>query len=200
MKRNTFIGLLSGLVGGLVGGLPAAAQVLRMGEASEGYEALFNGRDLGRWEGDETCWKVEDGLLRGSSDGAKEHVLLWEGKEFSGFELRFEMRVIRGAAAVRMQITGAAPLGVELRQKPEGLHLLAQGKVAAAIEAGSPGDWREYYVVAKEAKYRIVRNPLAVAVESTYSLSGVPAQGKLGLVLGAGAPVEAEFRRIRIKT
>jgi hypothetical protein len=196
MTRQTFIGLLAGL--------PAAAQVLRMGEASEGYEALFNGRDMGRWEGkepgDEEHWKVEDAMLLGSSDGSKEHVLLLPHLELSAFEVRLEIQVLRGAAGLRMQIGEAAPLGMELRQSEESLQLLTQGKRSANVAAGNPRQWREYHVIVTAQKLRLVRNPLEVAVESSYALSGVPAKGKLALVLAAGAACEAGFRRLRIKT
>lgn len=196
MTRHTFIGLLAGL--------PASAQVLRMGEASEGYEALFNGRDLGRWEGkepgDEEHWKVEDGMLRGSSDGYKEHVLVLPHLELSAFELRFETQVLRGAAGFRLLSGEAAPLGVELRQSEESLQLLTQGKRISTIAESNPRQWREYHVIVTAQKLRLVRNPLEVAAESSYALSGVPTKGKLALVLAAGHACHAEFRRIRIKT
>ncbi len=51
---------------------PLPAQMLMMGEASEGFVSLFNGHDLGRWEGDERLWKAERGVLIGGSDPRKD--------------------------------------------------------------------------------------------------------------------------------
>ena len=39
------------------------AQVLMMGETSEGFVSLFNGRDLGKWEGNPEVWKVDGGVI-----------------------------------------------------------------------------------------------------------------------------------------
>ena len=47
----------------------------------EGFEALFNGRDLNGWEGSTKDWKVEDGCLTGTADGKLKHnrFLVWGG-------------------------------------------------------------------------------------------------------------------------
>ena len=52
-----------------LGSFAGCAQSLMTGEASDGYKSLFNGRDLGQWMGDQQRWKIERGVLTGTSDG-----------------------------------------------------------------------------------------------------------------------------------
>ena len=47
----------------------------------QGFEAIFNGRDLKGWEGSPSYWKVEDGCLTGTADGTLKYnrFLVWRG-------------------------------------------------------------------------------------------------------------------------
>ena len=45
----------------LLAAAASPAQMLQMGEASQGFVSLFTGHDLGLWEGDERLWKAERG-------------------------------------------------------------------------------------------------------------------------------------------
>jgi hypothetical protein len=71
-----------------LGSFAGAAQLLMTGEASD-YKSLFNGRDLGQWTGDQQRWKVERGVLTGTSGGKSVSALVLGGREFGDFELRF---------------------------------------------------------------------------------------------------------------
>jgi hypothetical protein len=51
-----------------LGSFAGCAQMLMTSEASDGYKSLFNGRDLGQWMGDQQRWKVERGVLTGTSE------------------------------------------------------------------------------------------------------------------------------------
>ena len=56
------------------------AQMLMKAQTSEGYVSLFNGRDLGQWKGNQQVWKVEGGLLTGTSDGKIASALVLGGR------------------------------------------------------------------------------------------------------------------------
>jgi hypothetical protein len=75
-----------------------------------GFVSLFNGRDLVPWAGDETQWKVEQALLTGASDGKSVSTLVIDSGAYGNFELRFDLRVKRGAASVKMRGPGKGPL------------------------------------------------------------------------------------------
>jgi len=58
---------------------------------------LFNGRDLTGWEGDDSIWRVEDGLLTGQSTPDSKlkanTFLIWTGGEVDDFVLEAEFRL-----------------------------------------------------------------------------------------------------------
>jgi len=61
----------------------------------EGAQQLFNGKDLSGWKGDPKRWKVENGVIVGSTFGdklKKNTFLIWEG-EVGDFELIYECKV-----------------------------------------------------------------------------------------------------------
>lgn len=62
---------------------------------SKGAKELFNGKDLSGWKGDSKLWKVEDGIIYGSTHGHKIPVntfLVWDGGEVQDFHLTWEAK------------------------------------------------------------------------------------------------------------
>lgn len=63
----------------------------------EGFKPLFNGRDLGGWEGHTNFWSVKDGAITAetaTNNLAKYNTfLIWRGGAVSNFELRLEFRI-----------------------------------------------------------------------------------------------------------
>ena len=50
--------------------------------AQDGFVPLFNGRDLTGWDGEPGLWKVEDGVIVGTSEPGKPKTnsfLIWKG-------------------------------------------------------------------------------------------------------------------------
>jgi hypothetical protein len=64
----------------------------------EGFEAIFNGRDLTGWEGSPEYWSVADGCLTGKADGTLKfnRFLVWRGGTVKNFELRVQVKVTPG--------------------------------------------------------------------------------------------------------
>ncbi len=64
----------------------------------EGFQAVFNGRDLTGWEGSPTYWSVEDGCLTGKADGTLKYnrFIVWRGGTVKNFELRVKVKVSPG--------------------------------------------------------------------------------------------------------
>jgi hypothetical protein len=64
----------------------------------EGFEAIFNGRDLDGWEGSPNYWSVQDGCLTGTADGTLKYnrFLVWRGGTVKNFELRVKVKVSPG--------------------------------------------------------------------------------------------------------
>jgi hypothetical protein len=96
-------------------------------EASEGFEPLFNGRDLESWTGNASGYAAEDGKIvvhpeRGGGN-------LYTKKEYTDFVLRFEFK-----------LTPAANNGLGIRAPLEGDAAYA-GMELQILEDGSPVYW-----------------------------------------------------------
>ena len=187
-----------------LGSFAGFAQTLMTGETSDGYKSLFNGRDLGQWTGDQH-WKVEGGVLTGTSDGKGTLPLVLGGREFGDFELRFDLRVIHGAGGVRMRATGTGPMGVELEVGASKTCALTITSCVQWIMNGSPfpmasvqrGEWNTYRIICKVSTFDVFLNGRSTAY--TVSAGHMTPRGKLSLVMPAGAPSDIEFRNIRLK-
>jgi hypothetical protein len=64
----------------------------------EGFQAIFNGKDLSGWEGSPDLWSVEDGCLTGVTDGSLKYnrFIVWKGGVLKNFELRVQVKVTPG--------------------------------------------------------------------------------------------------------
>src|SRR5687767_10968049 len=68
-------------------------------------KALFNGQDLGGWEGDQRLWSFREGVVRGET--TKENpaqgntFLIWREGELKDFDLRLSFRIERGNSGVQ---------------------------------------------------------------------------------------------------
>jgi hypothetical protein len=64
----------------------------------EGFEAIFNGKNLDGWEGSPDLWSVKDGCLTGVTDGSLKYnrFIVWKGGVLKNFELRVEIKVTAG--------------------------------------------------------------------------------------------------------
>ncbi|MCZ2154188.1 MAG: DUF1080 domain-containing protein, partial [Bryobacterales bacterium] len=61
-----------------------------------GFTSLFDGKTLNGWKGDPRLWKVEDGVIVGSTDGVKidkNTFLIYEPRQFSNFILRVDVKL-----------------------------------------------------------------------------------------------------------
>jgi hypothetical protein len=71
----------------------------------EGYESLFNGKDLSGWKGDMSRWRVEDSAITGftTPDNLLKYntFLIWKGGEPADFELKFKYKIVGGNSGVQ---------------------------------------------------------------------------------------------------
>jgi Domain of Unknown Function (DUF1080) len=64
--------------------------------AQDGFVPLFNGKDLTGWDGEPGLWKVENGVIIGTSEPGRPKTnsfLIWQGTA-GDFELRATVRVV----------------------------------------------------------------------------------------------------------
>ena len=70
----------------------------------EGFESIFNGKDLSGWKGNLTHWSVEDGAITGTNTAEKptphNTFIVWD-KEVEDFELRLQYKIIGGNSGIQ---------------------------------------------------------------------------------------------------
>ena len=192
---------------------PAATQMLMMGESSEGFVSLFNGQNLDRWDGDPRLWKVERGVLIGSTDGVPiktNTFLIYKGAQYRDFELRLDIRLRNHNSGIQFRSEELPNWVVKGLQADA-----AEGNWWGSIydERGTrgvvvngwkdkgerllkAGDWNDYRIYCKGGVVRLTLNG-TVTAELT---SETPKSGVIALQLHAGPPMRVEFRNIRIKS
>lgn len=84
----------------LLTGMALAAIATAVSAADEpGFESLFDGQSLGKWDGNPMFWRVENGAIVGETAADKQPAdkkntfLIYRGGEFGDFELRFRYKV-----------------------------------------------------------------------------------------------------------
>ena len=95
--------------------------------AEDGFQRLFNGRDLQGWDADPALWRVVDGVIVGVSEPGKpatNSFLIWNGT-LRDFELRVTIRVI-----------GDNNSGIQYRSKLVDADKFVVGGYQADFEAG----------------------------------------------------------------
>jgi hypothetical protein len=191
-------------------------------EASEGFEPLFNGRDLDNWTGNASGYAAEDGKIvvhpeRGGGN-------LYTTKEYTDFILRFDFKLTPAAnngLGIRAPLEGdAAYVGMELQILEDGspvyrdlqpyqYHGSIYGVVPARRGVLRPiGEWNAEEVTVKGRRVAVVVNGTTVvdADIDTASAGGTMdgkdhpglkrPSGHIGF-LGHGSMLE--LRNIRIK-
>ncbi len=191
-------------------------------EASEGFEPLFNGRDLENWTGNASGYAAEDGRIvvhpeRGGGN-------LYTKKEYADFVLRFDFKLTPAAnngLGIRAPLEGdAAYVGMELQILEDGspvywglqpyqYHGSIYGVVPARRGVLRPiGEWNSEEVTVKGRRVSVVVNGTTVVdADIDEASAGATMDGKdhpglkrpsghIGF-LGHGSALE--FRSIRIK-
>ena len=81
--------------------LPVTARA----QDEEGFVSLFNGRDLTGWIGDPRLWKVENGVIVGSTEEhpIERNSFLSTTRSFSDFTLRVSVKLIRGNSGIQFR-------------------------------------------------------------------------------------------------
>lgn len=195
----------------LVFSLALAAQTMSS-EAKEGFKPFFNGKDLSEWKGDPRLWKVQDGVIVGSTDGVKltHNTFLIHSGEYGDFILRFQVKLRNHNSGVQFRSEELPDFVVKGLQADmaEGNYwgsiydekgtrgLIVNGWQGKADKVVKANDWNDYEISCKGDQIRITVNGIVTAeLRDSSKLSGI-----IALQLHAGPGMKAEFRNLRIKT
>jgi HEAT repeat protein len=192
-------------------------------ERSEGYIALFNGRNLDNWIGNKESYVAEDGMIvvkptKGSGGN------LYTEKEYADFIFRFEFLLTPAAnngLGIRAPLKGdAAYVGMELqildntapvyaKLQPYQYHGSVYGVIPAKREYLKPvGEWNYQEVEIRGTKIKITLNGTVIVDgdiagprdNGTMDHNDHPGlKNKTGHIGFLGHGSELKFRNIRIK-
>jgi hypothetical protein len=192
-------------------------------EINEGFESLFNGRNLDGWQGNKTDYYAENGeMVVNPKRGG--HGNIFTEKEYSDFNFRFEFQLTPGAnngLGIRAPLEGdAAYVGMELQILDNTAPIYANleeyqyhGSVYGVIAAkrgflNPVGEWNSQEVIAKGSKIKVILNGTTIlegdikeaskngTVDHKEHPGLLREKGYIGF-LGHGS--ELKFRNLRIK-
>lgn len=73
--------------------------------AQDGWESIFDGKSLEKWDGNPAFWRVEDGAITGQTtpdNPTKGNTfIIWRGGETGDFELKLEYKIINGNSGIQ---------------------------------------------------------------------------------------------------
>jgi hypothetical protein len=78
---------------------------VRAAEMEEGFQSVFNGKDLSGWNGNAEIWSVKDGAITGVTKAEPKLThntfLVYTNGEFADFELRLSYRIVKGNSGIQ---------------------------------------------------------------------------------------------------
>ncbi|HPS03512.1 MAG TPA: DUF1080 domain-containing protein [Candidatus Sumerlaeota bacterium] len=194
-----------------------AAESEQPKESNEGFTSLFNGKDLTGWKGDPKLWKVEDGLILGSTVGnpIQKNTFLSTEKSYDDFVLRVKVKLRNHNSGIQFRS----------EQKPENVVIGYQADIAektyfgmlyeegkrgimeywgaltdeqrkAVFDAAKPTDWNQYEITCEGDHIKMVLNGHVVCdiTDAAGAKNGI-----IALQLHAGDQMEVRFKDLWIK-
>ena len=180
--------------------------------------ALFDGKTLAGWEGDEKTWKVEDGAITGGSldTVVPRNEFLCTTKSYENFELKVTVKLTGDKAK--------ANAGVQFRTKRIPKHHEVSGYQADAGQdywgalydesrrnkvLAKPAkevveklvkhdDWNEYVIRCEGPRIRLWLNG-TLTVDYTEKDETVETSGIIGLQIHGGAKAKAQYKNITVE-
>lgn len=178
---------------------------------AQDYQPLFNGKNLEGWDGDPRLWRVEDGVLVGSTEGVKlqSNTFLITKRTYSDFHLKLEVKLRNHNSGIQFRSKALPNWVVQGLQADMAENnwwgsiydekgtrgVIVNGWKGKAEKIVKQGDWNEYEVFAQRDLIQIRINGALTAELRDDSAT----QGVIALQLHRGPPMEVRFRNIRIK-
>jgi hypothetical protein len=179
---------------------------------------LFNGKDLGNWDGDPAVWRVRDGVIVGGSMlGNPRNEFLAATKRYKNFVLRLEYRLVGTEGFVN---GGVQFRSVRVKQPPNEM-----SGYQADIGAGhsgclydesrrkkflmrpademikrleTPGDWNRYEIRCEGARVELTLNGERT-VAYTEDDPAIASDGLIALQIHGNCQAEIAFRNLVIE-
>ena len=182
--------------------------------AQPAFRPLFNGKNLDGWESDTSgVWSVQEGLLVGKSPGLKYNDFLRTRNTYGDFILKGSFRLVNGSGNSGIQFRSKPVMNshevsgyqADIGEKYWGClydearrnKVLVQPAADALVGLQTDG-WNEYTVTARGDQITLDLNGVRT-VDYREEQPGIDRTGIIALQVHAGAPMEVQFRDIRIQ-
>ncbi|NQT53245.1 DUF1080 domain-containing protein [bacterium] len=181
--------------------------------AEEGFTPLFDGKTLTGLKGDPELWKVEDGMVVGTTDtkAIKHNTFLATEKSYKNFVLRIKFKLRNGNSGVQVRsksfpdhvVRGYQPDIAQARYtgilyEEGGRGILADVKPAEVAKHLKKGDWNQYVITCNGPQIKLEINGFTTVDYTEKSDKGAT-EGIIALQLHVGAKMRVWFKDIEIK-
>ena len=186
-------------------------------QAAEVFTPIFNGKDLGEWQGKAGVFRVEDGAIVGGSlkEPLAQNEFLTSEKRYGNFELRLKFRVqgdlSKANAGVQIRseripnhhemIGYQADIGAGywgcLYDESRRNKVLAKPDKDAVADVLKPDGWNDYRIRCEGKRIQLWLNGLQT-VDYTEADADIPESGLIGLQVHSGPPMEIRYKDIEI--
>lgn len=196
----------------IVAGLAVVLFVVPAVAAEEGFAPLFDGKTLTGWQGDPELWKVEDGMVVGTTDtkAIKHNTFLATEKSYKNFVLRIKFKLRNGNSGVQVRsksfpdhvVRGYQPDIAQARYtgilyEEGGRGILADVKPAEVAKHLRKGDWNQYVITCNGPQIKLEINGFTTVDYTEKSDKGAT-EGIIALQLHVGAKMRVWFKDIEI--
>ena len=179
-------------------------------ERQQGWELLFNGRNLDGWYGEPRLWKVIDGTIVGSSGRRlRRNTFLIGRRRFSDFILKVDIKLINRNSGVQFRSKVLPHYTVRgyqadatrgkawgnLHGENTGRRVIVDGWTDKGEAVVRTGEWNHYEIYCKGDRIRLTLNGL-VTVDTRDDMFR---EGVIAFQLHRGHPMTVALRNIKIK-
>jgi hypothetical protein len=179
--------------------------------AQDGFQPLFNGKNLDGWDGDPRLWKVQDGIIVGSTEGVTldHNSFLITKRTYRNFVFKAQMKLRNHNSGIQFRSKAlpdwvVAGYQMDAAENAHWGNLYEErGKRGIMVnsykEKGSkavrPGDWNDVEILCEGDHIQIKLNGTVTADLR----DSVATEGVIAFQLHRGPPMQASFRNIVMK-
>ena len=185
------------------------------------FVALFDGKSFDGWEGNLNIFRIEDGAIVGGSlqERIPRNEFLCSKKEFENFELRLKAKLVGKGNNAGIQFRSRRMpnhhevIGYQcdmgsafgriiwgaIYDESRRRKILAEGEQAKIKDVFKPNDWNEFVIRCEGPRIQIWLNGYQT-VDYTEKDDKIAPRGIIGLQIHGGAPAEASYKDVKIKT
>ncbi len=185
--------------------------VLTEKEKDQGYDLLFNGKNLLGWDGDPDLWSVKDGTLVGSTEGKdlSQNSFLITKEKFSDFILTADVKLRNHNTGIQFRSERLPEFVIKgyqadaaqdkwwgsLYGEKTGRGVIVDGWAGKGEKLVKTGDWNRYEIYCKGDHIKLSLNGVVTADLK----DDMASEGVIALQVHRGPPMQVSFRNLKIK-